>query len=327
MANVMSPESEFCEPPVAAKMAHLKPTDIQGVWHLGFGAAITHAALALSFFESWILWGIGQALLALAGLFWFAALHEAGHRTLFHRNLWNSLAGHIAGFLAFIPFDCWKPVHAKHHQWTGWQDLDMTTASLVPRKLSHVEIFALNFCWWLCIPVFALLYRLGNYWNLPRLWKNFTEPWRRRRFALGIALCSLGYASILAWIGPLELLGRIGLGIYLSFVLQDLLILSQHTHIPMRVSEGLAVRSYSPQEQVVFTRSLILPTWFAHLILLNMNAHELHHMHPQVPGYCLSSILCDTEHAVPWWRWILHAKTRRADVLLFQNWDQTGYRV
>jgi hypothetical protein len=63
------------------------------------------------------------------------------------------------------------------------------------------------------------------------------------------------------------------------------------------------------------------------LILLNVDAHELHHRYPQVPGYHLDAIAYSPGHAVRWWRWVWHAKATRADVLLFRNWDQTGYRV
>ena len=45
----------------------------------------------------------------------------------------------LAAFFALIPFGCWKLIHGMHHHWTGWQDLDATTATLVPRPLSRVE--------------------------------------------------------------------------------------------------------------------------------------------------------------------------------------------
>jgi fatty acid desaturase len=315
------------EPPAPAELTHLKPTNLLGACHLAFGVALTLLALGLCFSETWLAWAAGQLLLAVAGLFWFAALHEAGHRTLFRGRLLNGLAGHLAGFLALIPFDCWKPVHARHHQWAGWQDLDLTTATLVPRRLSLLEVAVLNLCWWLWVPLFATLYRLNNYWHLPRLYRHFAEPWRRRRLALGILLCLGGYVALLAWVGPWSLLGSLGPGIYLTLAMQDLLILSQHTHIPMRQSEGQPVQPFTPRQQEAFTRSLVFPRWFARLVLLNVDAHELHHLYPQVPGYLLDAIPYRTGHAVPWWRWVWHAKTTRADVLLFQNWDQTGYRV
>ena len=74
-------------------------------------------------------------MLALALVQWFAVLHECGHETLFRGKRANSIVGQVAGFFALIPFYNWKRVHARHHKWTGWQDVDPTTAALVPREL------------------------------------------------------------------------------------------------------------------------------------------------------------------------------------------------
>ena len=64
---------------------------------------------------------------------WFAVLHECGHRTMFRARRFNTLAGVVAGFLTMIPYRSWVRVHGRHHKWTGWQDLDPTTESLVPQ--------------------------------------------------------------------------------------------------------------------------------------------------------------------------------------------------
>ena len=60
----------------------------------------------------------GQVLLALGLTQALVLLHEAGHRTLFRQRWLNDEVGTLAGFVALIPYACWRPVHARHHQWT-----------------------------------------------------------------------------------------------------------------------------------------------------------------------------------------------------------------
>jgi acyl-lipid omega-6 desaturase (Delta-12 desaturase) len=324
------PESELSagtEPPPAAAFAHLRPHDWRGALHVLFGLVLTGLALLLSASSLVGLWLLGQGLLAIAFLLWFAVLHEAGHKTLFRTTWLNALAGHLAGFLALIPFPCWKLVHAQHHRWTGWQDLDPTTATLVPRRRSGLELLVVRACWFLWIPLVAVLYRLGNYWNLLRLRRVFPHRAHRRQLTTGIILYLGAYGVLLVLGGPGRLLTFTGLGLYLTLALQDLLILSQHTHIPMQQSNGRPVPPVPPARQEIYTRSLRFPAWFAHWVLLNLDAHELHHMYPRVPGCDLHHIPYRTHLAVPWWRWVLAAKGMRGDVLLYQNSNQTGYHI
>ena len=77
--------------------------------------------------------------------------------------------------------------------------------------------------------------------------------------------------------------------VLLTLMTQDLLLLSQHTHVPQHVSNGEAVKPFPCLEQEPFTRSLRLPR-LASRFLLHFDAHELHHMYPFVPGYNLRRI-------------------------------------
>ena len=126
-------------PPRPAALRHLNATDSAGVLFLAASAAITAAGLWLSFSESAVVWGTGQILLGLAMVEWFVLLHECGHNTLFRSRTCNTVAGHVAGVFALIPFALWKHVHHLHHKWTGWQDLDPTTSGLVPRQRRALE--------------------------------------------------------------------------------------------------------------------------------------------------------------------------------------------
>jgi omega-6 fatty acid desaturase (delta-12 desaturase) len=183
----------------------------------------------------------------------------------------------------------------------------------------------LNACWRLWIPLFSIMYRLNNYWNLPRLFRYFPTTSFKWRLGLNVLIYFLGYGILIWFIGIQRLVQVAGLGLLVSLMLQDLLILSQHTHIPMQISHGAEVTPFSPREQENFTRSLVFPTWFSLWFLLNLDAHELHHMHASVPGYYLHTLGTPTMNAIPWWHWIWQAKRVRADVLLFQNRNQTGY--
>ncbi|MFO0868543.1 MAG: fatty acid desaturase [Pirellulales bacterium] len=305
------------------------PSNGWGTVYVLAAVALTAAGVALSTAEMTLVWLTGQVLLALAFLQWFALLHEAGHRTLFRTRWLNDVAGQLAGFLALIPLTSWRPIHARHHRWTGWQDIDPTTAVLAPqeRPRPRYQRWTVNICWALWIPLFSLLYRLSNYWHLPRLWRLLPTAGERRRMVVGAVIYLLGYAALVVWCGPLWLCRLLGCALFLTMVAQDLLILSQHTHIPQRCSHGEAVRPFSAAQQEVFTRSLVFPRWFSGWILLHLDAHELHHVYPRVPGYYLGQLARPTLNAMPWWQWVWRARRIRGDVLLFQNRDQTGYLI
>jgi fatty acid desaturase len=310
--------------PYPAELTHLRPTDAQGMRIVIAAAAGTGLALGLSFAGNWILWAAGQLLLALMLLRWFVILHECGHDTLFRTRRWHSAAGWIAGFFSLIPWYAWVRVHGRHHKWTGWQDLDPTTESLVPKARGGVERALVNICWRLWVPLFSVLYRLTNYWHVPRLLRLFPSAADRRRLLRDIAIL-IGVYALLVWIlGPATLVRACGPALLLTLMTQDLLLLSQHTHVPQHVSHGEAVKPFPSIEQEPFTRSLRLPPP-ASRFLLHFDAHELHHMYPFVPGYHLRHIPYTPENEIGWWHWVAGAKRVRGDVLLFQNRLDTGY--
>jgi fatty acid desaturase len=320
-------EAAILASPDGAAFVHLRARDLPGTVCVAGCSGLTALALFVSTFDDLLPWLAGQLLLAVALLQWFVLLHEAGHNTLFRTQALNRCAGHAAGFFALIPFGCWKLVHGIHHRWTGWQDLDLTTATLVPRKLSLLERLVVNVCWRLGIPLFSVVYRMNNFWNLPRLFRQFPRRRQRLRMIAGVALLLSAYALTLFLTGGLFLLQVAGLGLLLSLMMQDPLILSQHTHVPLKLSHGEAVEPFPPMQQEVFTRSLRFPAWFSTLVLLHFDAHELHHMYPRVPGYYLNRIDYAPQNEVCWWRWLLKAKRLPGEVFLFQNRNQSGSGV
>ena len=131
------------------------------------------------------------------------------------------------------------------------------------------------------------------------------------------------YVTVVVSAGPSVILRVAGLALLLTLIAEDLLLLSQHTHIPQQLSHGEAVRPFPTIEQEVFTRSLVFPRWLAALTL-HIDAHELHHMYPFVPGYRLGAIDYETENTIGWWTWIRRARALPGEVFLFQNRLETG---
>jgi len=305
----------------------LHPSDAMGALFLVLALAATSLGLWLSASDALLLWVGGQALLAVALLQWFILLHEAGHLSLFRRRGFNKAVGHLAGCLALIPFASWRRVHGLHHVWTGWQDKDPTTAALTPRPRGSVQIAAVDIAWRLGIPLFSVVYRLSNYWNIPRLFRLFPSPKQRCAIALN-ALVLLGLYLGAVWLIGFEALFQFaGLSVAASLALQDPLILSQHTHIPQPVSGGRRVEPLSGEGQQRYTRSLRFPRWFAHWVLINFNAHELHHRFVSVPGYRLGLLSQEQPNEVYWWTWLRAAKRLRGSVLLFGNREQSGFKL
>jgi omega-6 fatty acid desaturase (delta-12 desaturase) len=307
--------------------ATLEASNRIGAAVLGSCAALTAGALALSATAHWAAWLAGQALLAVALVQWFILLHEAGHLTLFRNRGANLCVGHLAGCLALIPFESWRRVHGLHHLWTGWQDLDPTTASLVPRPLGRAERLVVDWAWRLWLPLFSVVYRISNYWHLPRLYRLFADARARRAMLANAVLLAVLYASLAWLLGAEALLRLFGLGVLLSLALQDPLILSQHTHLPQPVSGGRAVSPLKPSEQQRYTRSLRFPSWVASCVLFHFDAHERHHAHAGVPGYRLARIAEPQRNEVHWWTWLRQAKRLPGSVFLFSNSERTGFRL
>ena len=311
----------------ARDLVHLRPRDGAGLAFCGVCVALTGVSVFLASRDSVTAWLAGQVLLGVALVQWFALLHESGHDTLFRTRWLHKVVGHVAGFFVGIPFESWKRVHALHHKWTGWQDIDPTTVALVPRPLGRGERVLVDVCWKTWIPLFSVLYRLGNFWAVTRLWRLFPRPTVRRRLVTNVACQLAVYAAVASLVGLGTVVRLVGLGVLLSLVFEDPLLLSQHTHIPLNQSGGRPVAPYPAVDQAVFTRSLSFPRWVSAGVLLNLGAHELHHMYPFVPGYDLGRIACPTGNDVPWWQWVRAAKGVPGRILLFQNRTQSGLDI
>lgn len=330
----MTAENHLASP---AELTHLKPRNSTGALYTLLCLALTTLGIGLTQLggllpelAQWahaVTWLLGHVILAFALLQWFVLLHECGHGVLFKSRSLNTYVGHLAGFFCMIPFRSWTAIHAMHHKWTGWQDLDPTTATLVPRELGRGERMLMNFCWKFWVPAFSVLYRVSNFWNPSHVAKAARNPKATTGLALNAAALLVLYGVILWQVGPLELLLALGLGATLSLMMLDPIMLSQHSHIPLENSGGEDVKAFKPQEQEVFTRSLRFPDWFSRALLLHFDAHELHHIYPYVPGYRLREIDYAPVNEANWWQWIRAARRMPAETLLFKNRHDTGSEV
>ena len=312
------------EPPPAASLHHLHARDGSGALFAGCVIVLTVAGIWLSSRASTPAWLAGQAVLGVALVQWFALLHECGHFTLFRSRRLNTLTGHAAGLFALIPFGVWTFVHRQHHKWTGWQDLDPTTATLSPRPRGALQRTIVNIAWALWLPLFSTVYRVTNFWNPGRLLQGWRSGELRGPAIAELLICLALYVLVVWQLGALTTLRFTGLALLVAFVIEDGLILSQHTHVPMELSHGQPVLPHRALDQERYTRSLKLPAPVSWL-LLHVDAHELHHMYPFVPGYDLRRIAYAPENEVGWWTWLRGARAMRGDVLLFQNRHDTGF--
>ena len=145
----------------------------------------------------------------------------------------------------------------------------------------------------------------------------------RRTIRIDVAMQAGAYALVLAYVGPVSVIALVGPALILSLVAEDVLLLSQHTHLRQQLSGGRAVQPVAPLEQAQFTRSLRLPRALS-VLLMHFDQHGLHHMYPNVPGYLLSRIAWRVPNEVDWINWIRAAKRLSGVDFLFRHRDDTG---
>jgi len=305
----------------------LRASDALGALHTGIALALTGSSLWLVARDSTFSWIAGQILFALGFVKWFSLLHEAGHHTLFATRWLDTLVGHLASVSSVLPYSSWKAIHRLHHKWTGYQDKDPTTSSLVPRPLGELERATMNVAWKLWLPLFSFLYRAQSFWHLPRLFRLFEDARARRAFVVNVLVLVALYAALVALVGPLALLRKVGLGLLLGFSWMDVIMLSQHTHIPLELANGADVTPIPAPEQAPYTRSLLFPGWISSGLLTGFDAHEKHHVYPFVPGPRLGEIAWSPPNEVPAFAWIRAAKAIPADIFLFKNRKTSGLGI
>jgi fatty acid desaturase len=186
---------------------------------------------------------------------------------------------------------------ARHHKWTGWQDIDPTTASLVPRPLSRAERTTRQRL--LEVPDPAVLGDLCHqqFLELAAPEGAVSQAEDRRRLALhSVALVAV-YAAVIVLLGPSTFAAHVRLALRLSLIAEDMLR-SASTRIFPQKSERRAARPSVSDRRARGVHAVARVSRWMSSLLLHIDAHELHHMYPFVPGYRLTGIPYETENEI-----------------------------
>jgi len=266
----------------------------------------------------------GQIILSLFFLQTFILLHECGHFNFFRSRILNLIFGQFFGILTMIPFYTWTQMHYLHHIWTGWRDKDPTTERTVePSNSKAVRIIA-NISWQLYIPIFFLSYKLSNYWNLNKM-KRFLNQMKYQIAIVNIALYVVLYTILIVFFGRFMLANLLP-AFLLSLVWKELVILTQHSHIEIPVSEGKNVKPISTLKQVEYSRSFYINPILSHYILFGFNLHEVHHAYPGLPAYWLRNVDLGIEKKPKYSEWFSQAKSMKGEDYVFRTSKHTGIR-
>jgi omega-6 fatty acid desaturase (delta-12 desaturase) len=274
----------------------------------------TVLGIALSLNDNVFIYIIGQIVYGLAIFQWFAVLHDCGHNCYTPNKKLNELLGYLSSLFNLIPYASWKYIHLEHHIWTGLQDKDPSIEDL--NKSNPRKRFLARLAWKSGLPILALAFLLGTFWNLPKQFRWFRDFKRRTEMSLSMALIILFY-GLLGQIIPH--LWQVILPSYIFFgMFCEPIILSQHAHIPMD-STATHPGAYPAFEQDRFTRSLKFPIWISKWLTMSFENHIAHHLFPWVPFYKLHLIHTHTGNEVRAWDWIKKAKKTPGDVLIFDD--------
>ena len=272
-------------------------------------------------YEGVIYW-VGQLLLSFFFLQTFILLHECAHLSFFKTRSINVVLGHLFGILSFIPFYSWQQMHNLHHRWTGWRDKDPTTESTVSPSSSKAKNNIVNIAWKLFIPLFYLSYKLSNYWNVLKI-KRFLNPKKYRKVKTQIFLYLVVYVILFYFFWD-HIVKVFIFAFAISLLWKELIIMTQHSHIEIPISNKREVKPISYLDQVKYTRSFYINTSFAKYFLFNFNLHEAHHAQPAIPAYKLSSVNLNTPKRPAFFYWLFKAKKMKGVDYIFKTSKHTG---
>jgi omega-6 fatty acid desaturase (delta-12 desaturase) len=305
-----------------ADIPNCKSSDGKAIQALILPFILGAGAMYLALMDNIYLYGIGQLLLSFFFVQTFILLHECGHLNFFKTRKLNYAFGHLFGLLTMIPFFTWKHMHNMHHRWTGWRDKDPTTEKTVEPSEKPVMRVVANISWLLFIPVFYVFYKLSNYWNLSKI-KRFANPDKYRKSVVHVLIYLAIYVALGIFFGQFILIYLLPAFI-LSWIWKELIILTQHSHVEIPVSEGKEVSPIAFKEQIPYTRSFYVNSWFAHYVLVNFNLHEAHHANPGMPAYFLGKVKLETPEEPSYLSWFLKAKSMKGEDYVFRTSKHTG---
>ena len=302
----------------------LKSSNINAFRSLIIPFAIMFTGIYLSFFDFFWSYLAGQLILSVFFLQTFILLHECGHFSFFRSRFLNRIFGQFFGIFTMIPFYTWQQMHYLHHIWTGWRDKDPTTEKTVePSNSKAVRIIA-NISWRLYIPIFFLSYKFSNYWNLHKI-KQFLSPERYRVAFVNVVVYIILYSLLMYFFWNFILIYLLP-AFLISLVWKELVILTQHSHIEIPVSNGENVRPISTLKQVEYSRSFYINSIISHYFLFGFNLHEVHHAYPGLPAYWLQKVDLGIEKKPKYSEWFTQAKSMKGEDYIFRTSKHTGIK-
>jgi omega-6 fatty acid desaturase (delta-12 desaturase) len=307
---------------VKQNISTFKASDKKAFSHLAIPLFIASLGCYLSGQENIVIYFTGQLALSFFFAQTFILLHECGHMNFFNSRVLNLVFGNIFGFLTIIPFYSWQQMHNLHHRWTGWRDKDPTTEKTVEPSKSPLLRVVANVAWFLFIPIFYLAYKLSNYWNIAKI-KRFLKAKRYHYSLISIAIYLCLYMGIFYFFW--DFISVLLLPAFvLSLVWKELIILTQHSHVEIPLSNGREVRPVAFKDQIPYTRSFYTFKWVEEYLLFNFNLHEAHHIYPGLPAYWLSKVELNQPKAPYYSDWFKQAKSLKGEDYIFRTSKDTG---
>lgn len=210
----------------------------------------------------------------------FSILHECGHGSFSSKSWVNTLVGHYASPLCFLPYFSWKFQHAQHHVWSGNLEKDPSLKLLRDWRASQRIPLLVRFAWRSWVPLAGAMNHIV-YWAYPfKLARTGTASQARCAFASLIWMAAV-YGSLFYAFPAIFSIGNFALAIAIYLVAVELVNLPHHSDQPS-TSEKLAL-----WEQGFSTRSCYYPRLVSELLVLNFNFHIEHHLFPSLPWYRL----------------------------------------
>lgn len=233
-------------------------------------------------------WARGVSFLAYSTVYCFseAILHETHHRTAFRSSWLNETVHYIAGLLAFKePIrDRW--LHAGHHTYTNYPNID---PEIVLEPPPHFRFLAMDVLRLRFVPSW-LLGTVRNMFGPDVLAKRFVPVSEHATIRRSATACVAVYIAVIAAAVIFQTWWPILFVFAARFVGSWL-----HAWITLPQHVGLATEVPDWRQN---TRT-ILTNPINRFLAWNMTYHVEHHMNPTVPFHALPALYGKIEHDCP----------------------------
>ncbi|HEX7479252.1 MAG TPA: fatty acid desaturase [Polyangiales bacterium] len=259
-----------------------RPSPAAAALTLAFHAALLLLAVELLTRHGRIGYWVAQLLLPVVFFQAFSMLHECGHGSFSSSRAVNTLVGHYASVLCFLPFFPWKYIHTQHHVWAGNADKDPGLA-LVKRardtgKLPRLLLGA----WRTWLPLGGFAQHLV-YWSYPvvAFRRGTLRGVRLLRCAVSVLFLAFAYMGASRLSPSVVSVRSLAPAIFLYLVLVELVNIPHHVGLTSFQERLPLWKQHLP------TRSCDYPPVLSELLVLNFNFHIEHHLFPTLPWYRL----------------------------------------